>query len=86
MSAEAAEAARPVQFTRLARGIAEGAAPETCPGDEGRAAAPAAIETMAMGDVVGPARGLIAHSAAQATAMEYICCWHGGRYARFTRW
>ena len=69
---ERAHSAGPPYLTRRSRSESKFACAERCPRDERCAAAPAAIRTVAMCDVVRLSGCLIAHRAAQATAADDI--------------
>ena len=69
---ERAHSAGPPYLTRRSRSESKFACAERCPRDERCAAAPAAIRTVAMCNVVRLSGCLIAHRAAQATAADDI--------------
>src|SRR5437879_4290025 len=68
LRAKRADAMRPTNLFRLAAAKAKFGPFERCPRDERRAAAPAAVLTMAVGDVIRRARCFITHVAAQTAA------------------
>ena len=84
---ERTQAASALQLSWLSRGEMEVAATERCPCHESSGTAAAAVQAMAMGDIVGLAGRLIADRTAQTTAaddwvhgqprIEFRACCHG---------